>query len=292
MTSPVRKDTYRLRSGDPNSPNAYLSRGANGSGLVVVEQLDASSASQKWDISPATDGDYTITAFGNETHVLRADSAGELVCSPTRRKVTWTLEPRGQNIYVVGNTGSALVVNLSQLGHVTAATRNNRTTQRWILDPDPSMPNVSNSLTVVWTGRRVGGGGGAAFDGSHSVAGARLREIRLWIDFCINGIQLVYDFQGQTFSTGCWGRPWGVGTQKSFSLRPGEFITKVEGRCGWYIDQLRFITNTGRQSDRFGGQGGIYFEWLPPSPTAGLGWFTGASASYVDSLIPHFIQQA
>jgi hypothetical protein len=101
------------------------------------------------------------------------------------------------------------------------------------------MPNV------VWTGTRAGGGGGAAFDGSHSVNDARLKEVRVWVDAYVNGIELVYDLQGQTFSTGCVGRPWGTGTQKTFSLRPGEFITKVEGRSGWYLDQLWFTTNTG-----------------------------------------------
>jgi hypothetical protein len=118
MTSLVPKGMYRLRSGDSNSPNAYLVRETNASGSVVVAQLDASSDSQKvcihhffhcaflqspstqWDISPAADGDYTITAFGNNRHILRTDSASELVCSPTRRNVTWTIEPRGKNIYV------------------------------------------------------------------------------------------------------------------------------------------------------------------------------------------------
>jgi hypothetical protein len=48
MTSLIPKGTYRLRSGDPNSPNAYLARETDGPGTeVVVEQLDASSDSQK-----------------------------------------------------------------------------------------------------------------------------------------------------------------------------------------------------------------------------------------------------
>lgn len=193
----------------------------------------------------------------------------------------------------IGNTDGALAINLSQpspgTSQVTAATRNvgfitdtlhalfsflisrqqNSITQRWILDPDPSMsnvgvrpesiiiepskgsylgPQVSNSLTVVWTGSRAGGGDGGAFDGSHSVAAARLQEVHVWSDEYINAIQLVYNIQGQTFSTGCVGtRPWGVGTQKTFLLLPGEFIAKVEGRAGWYIDQLRFTTNTGKR---------------------------------------------
>jgi len=60
------------------------------------------SPSTQWDISPAadgdaTDGDYKITAFGNSDHILRPDSSSELVCSSTRRRVTWTIEPRGKN---------------------------------------------------------------------------------------------------------------------------------------------------------------------------------------------------
>lgn len=120
MTSLIPKGTYRLRSGDPNSPNAYLARETDGPGTeVVVEQLDTASDSQKvrihrfflfivhyilkasstqWDISPATDRDYMITAFGNGGHILQPDSASDLVCAPTR--VTWTIEPRGKNIYV------------------------------------------------------------------------------------------------------------------------------------------------------------------------------------------------
>jgi hypothetical protein len=39
-----------------------------------------------------------ITAFRNDGYILRPDSANDLVCSPTG--VTWTIEPRGKNIYV------------------------------------------------------------------------------------------------------------------------------------------------------------------------------------------------
>jgi len=109
------------------------------------------SPSTQWDIiSPGKDEDYdyTITAFKDSRLILRPDSASELVCSPTKRRVTtWTIEPRGKNSYVfdsafhpnfdslilsysisIGNTDSALAINLSRLGpsisQVTAATRN------------------------------------------------------------------------------------------------------------------------------------------------------------------------
>ncbi|GJJ14535.1 hypothetical protein Clacol_008800 [Clathrus columnatus] len=69
-----------------------------------------------------------------------------------------------------------------------------------------------------------------------------------------------------------------------FELDSEEYITKIRGRSGKYINQLQFFTNKGRISPPYGGSGGNLFIWTldekrhPDSP--GLHHFEGTSGKY------------
>ena len=48
--------------------------------------------------------------------------------------------------------------------------------------------------------------------------------------------------------------------KEEFELEDGEHITHVEGRSGWYLDQLTFVTNKNRKLGPIGGDGGDKFS--------------------------------
>ena len=47
---------------------------------------------------------------------------------------------------------------------------------------------------------------------------------------------------------------------EEFELDEGEYIAHVEGRSGWYLDQITFVTNKGRKFGPIGGDGGDQFS--------------------------------
>ncbi|KAF8637533.1 hypothetical protein AX17_002759 [Amanita inopinata Kibby_2008] len=148
---------------------------------------------------------------------------------------------------------------------------------------------------VYAAGQAAGGRGGHAFDDTQyaiQATGTRLSEIRIRSGIYIDAIQLVFSLSSGT-STAPWHGGSG-GYPSSFVLQPGEYIVKIDGRAAAYIDQLRFTTNTGRQSQVFGGNGGSPFTWTNQSnlPSSGLAYFTGRSGIYVDYLQPHFFYDA
>lgn len=57
-----------------------------------------------------------------------------------------------------------------------------------------------------------------------------------------------------------------------FELEANEFILEVRGRRGAYLDQIQFVTNTGRTSQTYGGAGGQPFSLSlgPDQPIGGL----------------------
>ena len=51
-------------------------------------------------------------------------------------------------------------------------------------------------------------------------------------------------------------------TKHEFELEEGEYISQVEGRHGWYLDQITFVTNKSRKFGPIGGDGGDAFDTL------------------------------
>jgi predicted flap endonuclease-1-like 5' DNA nuclease len=113
-------------------------------------------------------------------------------------------------------------------------------------------------------------------------AGAKVREIRVNAGHYVDGIQLVYsDADGSLVEMPHLGGRGG--SQHSVSLEADEYLTGLSGRCGRYIDSIRFHTNK-RSTDSYGGPGGeekYRFEAASSSEIVGL---TGRGDWYVDQL--------
>jgi len=110
----------------------------------------------------------------------------------------------------------------------------------------------------------------------------------------IDGIQIFYgNYQG--YFHGGEG-----GFLHRIRLYNGDRITKVTGRAGIGpgadIDQLTFHTRSGRIHGPFGGDGGRYFEAIPPEPynrdgkkiDCFLGWISGQSDRRLDAISFHW----
>jgi hypothetical protein len=104
-----------------------------------------------------------------------------------------------------------------------------------------------------------GGVGGNFFSdlsisGEHSSDDRKLVEIRIRSGDFIDGIQTVYENQiGQRFES-----PWHGGTGGNlsvFKIDPDEYVTRISGKYGWYIDHLEIVTSKGRNKG-WGGMGG------------------------------------
>lgn len=73
------------------------------------------------------------------------------------------------------------------------------------------------------------------------------------------------------------------GSEKLFTMEAGEYIVKISGRYGNYIDSLTFETNLG-QKQTFGGHGGhTSFTFTIAKDMSFIG-FTGKSGAYIDAL--------
>ena len=79
----------------------------------------------------------------------------------------------------------------------------------------------------------------------------------------VNGFQLEFNNGfNSTYTPWVGGRG---GSQETWDVPTGEYITQIEIRSGWYIDAITFITNTGNKSPMFGeGGGGYHLYTLPP----------------------------
>lgn len=127
-----------------------------------------------------------------------------------------------------------------------------------------------------------GGHGGHEFQGYAVPAGAQVAEIRVNAGLYIDGLQLVYrDANGATIEMDHVGGHSGL--HHAVTLEAGEYLTGVSGRCGRYIDSIRFHTNL-RTTDQFGGPGGedeYRFEVAAGSEIVG---FVGRAGWFVDQL--------
>lgn len=96
----------------------------------------------------------------------------------------------------------------------------------------------------------IGGRGGKPFDGYSIPQGARLTAIHIYADWVIDALQFDYtQVDGKAA-----GRPpvGGLGGRHYvFYLDPDEYLTGISGRCGWYLDSIRFHTSK-RESDLCG----------------------------------------
>lgn len=132
-----------------------------------------------------------------------------------------------------------------------------------------------------------GGYGGKYFSdqnvcGQFSSDNRRLVEVRIRSGVYIDAIQTVYvNMAGQKFVS-----PWhgGAGGRLSvFKLAPGEYITRISGKYGKYIDSLQIVTNKGSIKG-WGGTGGAGNYIYAAPPGSRIHGFFGRSGKYLDAV--------
>ncbi len=146
----------------------------------------------------------------------------------------------------------------------------------------PSRRGGSMRAAQISQTNLAGGGGGSAFADGEAPAGARIAEVRVRAGDRIDSVQIVYRLpDGRLFDGARHGGTGG--NERSFRLRPDEYITGLSGRCGDGVDSLRIHTNL-RTSELYGGRGGDRdFRLEVPRGAEVLG-FTGRAGEYLDAV--------
>ncbi|WP_374688857.1 jacalin-like lectin [Promineifilum sp.] len=128
----------------------------------------------------------------------------------------------------------------------------------------------------------VGGSGGKPFDDYTIPNDARLTAVHIYTEWVIDALRIDFvHVDGQAD-----GRPplGGLGgAHQVFYLEEDEYLTGISGRCGWYVDAIRFHTNK-RVSDLYGGRGGERDYALHATPGFEIAGFFGRADWYVDAL--------
>jgi len=128
----------------------------------------------------------------------------------------------------------------------------------------------------------VGGQGGNPFDAYDIPDDARLSAIHVYCEWVIDAVRFEYvRADGRAVDRVPVG---GLGgNHHVFYLDDDEFLIGISGRCGWYVDGLRFHTNK-RVSDLYGGQGGERDFALMAPPEYEISGLFGRSDWYIDAL--------
>ena len=129
-----------------------------------------------------------------------------------------------------------------------------------------------------------GGGGGAGFVDAPSSNVKRLKHVVIRGGQYVDAIYMAWEMNdGSTVATGWHGNPNGGGAQQ-LELAPDEFITRVVGSSGNYMDALGFRTNKGRQIYVGGSGGGGWDENLFPNGDYEVIGMEGGSGVYLDRI--------
>ncbi|GJJ16169.1 hypothetical protein Clacol_010449 [Clathrus columnatus] len=117
---------------------------------------------------------------------------------------------------------------------------------------------------------------------------ATLKKIYIHAQTYIHSIQCEYQGPERKMLLGNKHGNSGEAPLYVFELNMDEYIMKIRGRSGEYIEQLQFFTNKGRVSSIYGGSGGKPFIWTvdkkrcPDSP--GFHHFEGTFGHYIRTL--------
>ncbi|HOU39995.1 MAG TPA: jacalin-like lectin [Promineifilum sp.] len=128
----------------------------------------------------------------------------------------------------------------------------------------------------------IGGEGGRPFDGYTIPDDARLTAVHVFAEWVLDALRLEWvDSNGAPGSHPPIGGLGGY--HHTFYLDEDEYLTGISGRCGWYVDSVRFHTNK-RVSDLFGGEGGEREYTLLASPGEEVAGLFGRCDWYIDAL--------
>jgi len=141
----------------------------------------------------------------------------------------------------------------------------------------PTYALASCNGSSVTPSPQYGGGGGSPFTDLATTT-QELSSILIRSGSEVDAIQVCFRNQDNTIQ--CREMHGGSGgSPNQFDLLPGEYINRIEGRSGRRIDSLQFFTNTGRQSAKYGGNGGSPFS----IPNICLNGIAGRSGSRIDA---------
>lgn len=139
----------------------------------------------------------------------------------------------------------------------------------------------------------AGGRGGTSFADDQYPSDARIVEVQIFAENWVDALQVTYGLADGRTVTGA--KHGGSGGRSNvFRLDSDEYITRISGRYGDYIDSLRIHTNK-RTSPVFGGSGGEReFQLNVPARNQAIG-FIGRCGRYLDAIglisIPANFQQ-
>lgn len=141
---------------------------------------------------------------------------------------------------------------------------------------------VGNALAETFSFLGPSGGGGGNYYSDHQIGGRQLIEVRIRSGTLIDAIQTVYvDALGQKFVSKRYGG--GGGNLDIFKLVPGEYITRISGKYGSFVDSLLIQTNKGRAKGWGGTGGSVNYTYTAP-PGSRIHGFFGRSGSLIDSV--------
>src|SRR5262245_29188065 len=149
-----------------------------------------------------------------------------------------------------------------------------------------SVKSVSSQQVVfAWAGPS-GGTGGHDFNDPQQFP-FRIAEVRVHSGRYIDAIQVVYtqEDRGRCFGqrAGDWHGGTGGSNQSSFRLDCDEYVVRVAGNYGEFVDSLSVETNKGRSMKWGGGGGKGKFSYTIPEGYM-LHGFWGRAGQYVDAL--------
>lgn len=128
----------------------------------------------------------------------------------------------------------------------------------------------------------VGGNGGQPFDDYGIPDDARLTAVHVFAEWVVDAIR--FDYAHTDGALGSRPPVGGLGgNHHVFYLDEDEFLIGLSGRCGWYVDSVRFHTNK-RVSDLYGGSGGEREYALMAPLGYEIAGLCGRSDWYLDAL--------
>lgn len=152
-----------------------------------------------------------------------------------------------------------------------------------------TLDHKKSALGATTTDNQAGpsGGTGGEYFNTGSLFPFRIAELRISSGKYIDSIQIIYVREEGDRCTDSYleGNRYGGtgGTMKTFRLACDEFIVKLGGKYGRYVDSLYVMTNKGRQME-WGGTGGsaMFFYTLPDRNR--LHGFWGRAGRYIDAV--------
>ncbi len=137
------------------------------------------------------------------------------------------------------------------------------------------------ALAAVGTYGYAGGQGGKPFY-YDDPTGLAVSAVHVTYGSFLVALQVEYlDAKGQRlYGTRNGGQNGSVAV---FTLQTGEYIAGIEGHAGMLVDSVRFVTNTGRRSPTYGGNGGKAYEIYAPRGEEIVG-FIGRSGMAMDAV--------